>query len=596
MLFESSIVFPNVEKHILENNIFGVDINEESVEIARLSLWLRTAQKGRKLSSLSSNIKVGNSLIDDPAVAGELAFNWEKEFPQVFAKGGFDVVVGNPPYLRVQGLRTNFEVESKFYESNFESATGRFDIYALFIEKVFKLISTDGKVCFILPHKFLVSDFGSGIRSFLVNNRAVESIINFGSEMVFQDASTYTCIITLSQNNSSIKFKQINPLEIFNQFKYDQVDLKSLSSGKWNLFSNSVSLIIDKLAKQKYVLSDVFDAISTGIDSGVDDLFILKGEISGHLFRGFSNKANQYIEIEKDLVKPILKGKDIKRYSKNVSDHYVIYPHYLKNGKTVPYNEQEMIKKFPLAYNYFLPFKNELIELKIRKKTNPKYWYSLHRSREISLFESNEKIITPEISLGSNMSFDANKFYHNTKCYSLLKKEELKQDYKYLLGILNSKVMWFFLLNTGYILRGGFFTFKTKFLEPFPIPIIEPENQIPIIIRVELMLGIKTEFELIQTLFLNHLISKFNIEKPSTKFQNWPTLDFKGFLGELAKAKVKLSLSEEADWMAYFHEQKAKALALQSDISRLDAEIDQLVYELYGLTEEEIRIVEGGEG
>lgn len=96
----AQIVFPNVENSILENNLYGVDINEESVEIARLALWLRTAKQNRKLSSLNKNIKCGNSLISDPEMAGEKAFNWQAEFPQVFAKGGFDVVIGNPPYVR----------------------------------------------------------------------------------------------------------------------------------------------------------------------------------------------------------------------------------------------------------------------------------------------------------------------------------------------------------------------------------------------------------------------------------------------------------------------------------------------------------------
>jgi type I restriction-modification system DNA methylase subunit len=116
LLFDSSMVLPNVENHILERNIFGVDINEESVEIARLSLWLRTAKKGRKLSSLSSNIKVGNSLIDDPEVAGDLAFSWEAEFPQVFAKGGFDVVIGNPPYVRAELLGEYLDYFSKEFK------------------------------------------------------------------------------------------------------------------------------------------------------------------------------------------------------------------------------------------------------------------------------------------------------------------------------------------------------------------------------------------------------------------------------------------------------------------------------------------------
>ena len=92
------------EKSILENNLFGVDLNDESVEIAKLSLWLRTAQPNRKLNDLNNNIKCGNSLIDDPEIAGDKAFNWQQEFPQIFAKGGFDVVIGNPPYVRAENI------------------------------------------------------------------------------------------------------------------------------------------------------------------------------------------------------------------------------------------------------------------------------------------------------------------------------------------------------------------------------------------------------------------------------------------------------------------------------------------------------------
>src|SRR6056297_595890 len=171
-LLGGSIVFSDITTEILEKNIYGVDLNEESVEIAKLSLWLRTAQKGRKLNKLNKNIKCGNSLIDDPEIAGDKAFDWKKEFPEVFDKGGFDIVIGNPPYLRVQGLRENFKKESKFYEVNYKSATGRFDVYILFMEKAFELIKSQGAVSFILPHKFLVSDFGIGIRKYLVDNKA----------------------------------------------------------------------------------------------------------------------------------------------------------------------------------------------------------------------------------------------------------------------------------------------------------------------------------------------------------------------------------------------------------------------------------------
>ncbi len=260
-LFGGAIIFSDITTNILEKNIFGVDLNEESVEIAKLSLWLRTAQKGRKLNTLSNNIKCGNSLIDDPEVAGDKAFNWQNEFSDIFANGGFDVVIGNPPYLRVQGLRENFEKESEFYEKIFESATGRFDVYVLFMEKSYQLIKQNGIVSFILPHKFLVSDFGEGIRGFFVKNKAVSNLVHFGSEMVFNDASTYTCIISLTHNNSYLKF--INPIsekkEIPSIF-YAKSPYTGIGEPLREHLNNLVNVIIslsDKSLLEKQVIQEI---------------------------------------------------------------------------------------------------------------------------------------------------------------------------------------------------------------------------------------------------------------------------------------------------------------------------------------------------
>src|SRR5690606_24406507 len=137
-LLGGGFVFPDIENTVLENSIFGVDLNEESVEIAKLSLWLRTAQPKRKLNDLSSNIKCGNSLIDDPKVVGNKAFKWENEFPTVFAKGGFDVVIGNPPYVNIENVD---DKSKKFLFQNYETAKGRTDLYIAFIELIFKIIN-----------------------------------------------------------------------------------------------------------------------------------------------------------------------------------------------------------------------------------------------------------------------------------------------------------------------------------------------------------------------------------------------------------------------------------------------------------------------
>ena len=394
-LFGSGLAYPDIENSILENNLFGVDINEESVEIAKLSLWLRTAQPRRKLNNLNDNIQCGNSLIDDPAVAGDKAFNWQTAFPQVFAKGGFDVVIGNPPYLRVQGLRENFEKESKFYDANFKSATGRFDIYVLFMEKSFDLIKTDsGVISYILPHKFLISGFGEGIRSYLIEKKGLESLIHFGSEMVFADASTYTCIIKLSYKNKKIKFVDIKPQEISSPFSFDSTSYENLSNEMWSFKSQKVESIFNKLNSQVLRAENVFSAISAGVDTGSDDIFIMKGRVLDNEFYGYSDRLEKSIILEASIVKPMLKGGDVKRYAPINNEYFVIYPFKLEGDKTIPISEVFFRENYPSCFEYLFQFKEELVKKKIHKKTNPNYWYSLHRSRNKSLFEQT-KIITP---------------------------------------------------------------------------------------------------------------------------------------------------------------------------------------------------------
>jgi len=597
-LLDVPMIFTEVENSILENNIYGVDINEESIEIAKLSLWLRTAQKGRKLTTLSNNIKCGNSLIDDHEVAGEKAFNWQNEFTEVFKNGGFDVVIGNPPYLRVQGIKTHFENESQYFEKKYSCATRRYDIYSLFIEKSSELIKCSGRATFILPHKFLVVEAGQGIRRFLSESQAVESIIHFGGEMIFNDASTYTCIITLTKFNEKLYFTHASSNQLFNLEPFNEISYTKLNENNWDLVNSITSKIIDKISFNNPRVADVFEMVGAGIDAGADDIFMLTGKIENDKFIGYSTILNKVITIEKNIVKPLLKGEDVKRYSQLLPEKYIIYPHYFDGHKTCPYEEEIFKRDFPLAYNYMVQFKGEMIERKIRKKTNPKYWFSLHRSRDISSFEE-EKIITPEISLGTNMTLDTNGNFHNTKVYYIIKKKDIKEDNKYFLGILNSAVMWFYLKSIGYVLRGGYFTFKTKFLEPFPLPKLNNlEQQNPIIEKVDLIMTRTKDLKKSKDNFVNYMQSHFLIESFNNKLQNWHELVFGEFIIELNKAirssgVKELSKIQEMEWMEVFETKKAEAQAIKSEIAKTDSEIDKMVYELYGLTEEEIRIVEG---
>ncbi|MBE0497195.1 MAG: N-6 DNA methylase, partial [Campylobacterales bacterium] len=560
----------DIEASVLENNLYGVDINEDAVEIAKLSLWLRTAQKGRELTKLAGKILCANSLLDMP-----------------FPENSFDVVIGNPPYVRVQGLKSNYEDEAKLYEAKYQSATGNYDIYALFLEMSFGMLKPTGKLSYILPHKFLISDFGSGLRGFLAKNKAVESLLHFGSEMVFEDASTYTCIITLSHENEQLKFKSINPKDISDDFKYDTIGYEKLGSDKWNLSNNEILTVLEKINQQPLKVKDVFAKIFQGIATSGDDVYLLLQTKEGL----YSKALDRIVEVENGLLKPMLKGEDISRYANLQNRYFVIFPYIIENAKAKPMGEAYIQEHFPNGYKYLKA--NEAF-LRGREKgrfDNPKEWFLFSRKQGIDSVEQ-PKIITPDIALKSQMSFDKGEFYHGTTLYSFIKKDSVQEDYRFYLAILNSSLMWLFIQNTSTELRGGYFRFKTAYLEPFPLPKLEHfDQQEPFIEKANIMLSLNKQLQEAKQNFLNEL----NLEKIPKKLRNFEALEFEDFVKEYTKTK-KIKFTDKLEertfkhqWQSLFEHDKTLTCNLKSQIAK---EIDAMVYALYGLSEEEIKIVE----
>lgn len=333
-------------------------------------------------------------------------------------------------------------------------------------------------------------------------------------------------------------------LPLLNERDFTRYDLRSFSNAPWVLTSDRSQALLTKLSKQPSTLKDMFDHVLVGVQSGIDKIHVLRGmgEESDGIRKLFSEKANAEVEIEAGLVKPFLRGEDPHRYARPQHEFFCIYPYHLANGKTKILEEAELERSFPLGYAYLEKYRTELTEKRIRQKTNPRYWYSCHRSRDMRVFES-DRIITPEISFGCNMTVAPAGMYHNTMVYSLLPSPERTKSLAYWLGLLNSKLLWWFLTNTGNVLRGGYFRFKTNYLNPFPIRTIDfsdPED----VARHDRMVGLVERM-----LELHERLAEARIERERT--------------------------------------------VIGARISATDHRIDRLVYDLYGLTEEEIAVVEG---
>jgi adenine-specific DNA-methyltransferase len=494
-------------KRILLNNIYGVDLDPQAIEVTKLSLLLKaiegeTAETVKQLNnafervlpSLDVNIRCGNSLIDADSLkeltpyvstteqAAINPFHWESAFENVFAKkGGFDIIVGNPPYARLQTLQEFQPAAVPYFRKRYQSAqTGNFDIYVLFIERAFQLLNPKGILGFIQPHKFFQADFGEGVRTFLSAEKAISEIVHFGAAQVFKDATTYTCLLFLDKKRrKNFYFVKVNDLEtptdtlqaVLNNKpdRYEATDIEQPKDGNnWNFGADNAAALLDKIKKQPETLADVTRKIFVGLQTSADKIYVLRIiEEKTKTWRCFSKSLDREIEIEKGLVKPFLMGKDVKKYEKPTPLNVCIFPYNLIDGKAQLMLADTIKKDFPKGWQYILENKKELEDRESGKMKHAGFYAYIY-PKNLAEFEA-VKVMTPDIANQSQFTVDTEHLYHTTTIYSFSFLDSVKEHQKYFLGVMNSPLMWFFLTSTGNILRGGFFRFKTEYLKPFPI-------------------------------------------------------------------------------------------------------------------------------
>jgi len=776
-LLGGAIIFSDITTDILEKNIYGVDLNEESVEIAKLSLWLRTAQKGRKLNTLSNNIKCGNSLIDDPEVAGEKAFNWQNEFPNIFKKknkkawhvttathnsrysqrmfdnhvkkgepvwlsekeeiiitetiaeiavkdglniiaynicgdhahfilsctkeelpkivqkikamsaracniamgrtipgehaprkenpdvdgtpehapayptvyrekngehaplrgktqfhlwaekfdgkeitsneqlentmayinnnrkkhglpenkelhslvqkmictrahafraeytGGFDVVIGNPPYVRAE-LLGDFR---EYLEKNFKVFNPAGDLFSYFYEKSFKLLKPKIGLFGFISNTFDKTTAGITVREYLQNEIQFLKYIDFTEVQIFEGATTYPVIITaqnrkgIEKSFSYIKIPKASQSPVIDIDFHDSVIVaqNSLDKENWSFKNKLAVQLIDKLKRNKTV-REIYGKCYYGVKTALNEAFIIPktfqtGEHVKPIFEG--KKLAKWVSPESVQQLILFESKwTKKKYGDEISEESAL---------------QHLQKDYPELINQILPFE----ERAKKRYDKGEFFWELRNCAYYDLFEK-PKIVFPNLQNNIKFSFDETGAYINAPAVILPTND------KFLLAVLNSKLVWYFLTNVCVVRSGGYIEVKPQYFEQIPIPEIPDKYKSELNQLTENIIRETSNTQKLNAKFIRLLKSKFDEINITKKLEKWFNLSFVEFQKELKKQKFKMSLSDESDWIDFFELQSKSYSEISDSINHLEKEINHMVYELYGLTEEEIKIVE----
>ena len=591
-------------RQIISDNIYGVDLNEESVEITKLSLFLKLATnsgitKGFQLPNLDKNIKCGNSLIDDEEIVGNKAFKWKEEFKEIFDNGGFDIVVGNPPYVSAQIKNLSEDIiksEKNFLKDNYITAYRSYDIYVLFVEKGIDLLKNNGLISYIIPNKFLTSTYGEKLKQ-LLNNYYIKELIDFEDTQIFRDAKNYTCILKVIKNSmiseDTLFMKNISKPELallnFNNNQInDYGELINISKNQmsdWNLMHKEELSILNKL-KNFDTLSKFAINIWEGARPGFEKAYIVYGE------------DIQNFNLEKSLLKKFIKNEDISKYRIN-------YKGFFNNPKSIivpylDYSELVDLDDYPNIQQHLENFYNDLYDSNGKDNSKLRYSY-YHLPKD---FKNNINIITPDISKNNSFSLiNGEEFIFPNTIYSISLKEEF-DSFKYvLLGILNSNLIEWFIKKISPSIRGGYYRYKSTYLERIPIFELDEKNLDELNYLVMEIIETINKDTQIKNSFLKFIerevganLSEFKRKSYLTEFWKYPFYGQKESLFDVIKFNKNIininphSKDFQDNLELEFEKTISKINGL--NIEELILKINQLVYELYELTEEEINIIE----
>jgi len=519
------------------------------------------------LPDLSQNIKNGNSLIGTDYFAGQMfsdaeemkrvnAFDWKSEFKLIMDNDGFDAIIGNPPYIRIQTMKEWDPLEVEIYKEIYQSAkSGNYDIYVVFVEKALSLLSERGRMGYILPHKFFNSQYGAGLRGLVAGGKHLGKVIHFGDQQVFDGATTYTCLLFLDKTgNDDFEMVRVQDLGAWREqatqtsevFKTSEVSGRipaaNVTDSEWNFTVGAGAGLFEKLSQMPVKLGDVAD-IFVGLQTSADTVFLFKEtpQSKKPTISVNSKELNKTVQIETGLLKPVIRSGEIGRYWANPSA-LVIFPYETSNNKSKLISETQLKRNFPKTWDYLVENK-KLLSDREHGKFKDTGWYQLY-PKNLDTWEQ-PKIMLPYMITRLAAYYDEDSMYFvnvTTGGFGVTLDEKFGSP-KYVTGLLNSTLLDWFMKRVSTSFHGGYFAANKQFLVQLPIRAIDFTN-------------------------------------PAEKSQHEKMVSLVTQMLELHKSKAGAKTQSGQD-------------VYERQIRAVDELIDNLVYELYGLSKEEVRIVEG---
>jgi hypothetical protein len=582
----------DLDRKILQDNLYGVDLNDEAVHIAKLSLWIKTAVKGKELTSLDHTLRVGNSIVADPAIDPR-AFDWRAAFPEVFEgeTGGFDVVIGNPPYIRQERLSPIKPYLQSWYAANH----GMADLYVYFYEMGLNLLKPGGRLSYVVTNKWMKAGYGEPLRTFFAGKTWVESVVDFGhAKQIFPDADVFPSIIVVRRPDGAeavpettkvcaIPREQLRIDDLSVQINKEGVEVNRmrLDAGAWSLEPESVNRLMDKIRAGGIALSNYAGLKPLmGIRTGLNDAFLID-----------TRTRDVIIEADpgsRDVIRPDLRGQDIRRWSPEWSDLWMIA---LKSSGDHPWPwagagddaEDVFRHTYPGLHAHLKP-----LEEALRKRQDQgRCWWELRACAYWGEL-SKPRITYQDITWTANFCLTPGEYLSNNTTYSLPTQDA------WLLSVLNAPIAWWFAWRSAQHGKDEALRYFTSFMESYSVPHPTDEAAKACSEAVDRLTEIaRSHSEAIREL-LGWLKSEHTITEPSQRLQSALDLESESFVTEVRKLRGKknpLSLAALKNLREEHTRTILPAQALAREAQALERRINDRVNEAYGLTPEEVALM-----